>query len=532
MSLKTCRSRVVVVAVALLTAGCDDSTAPAPATKLAFLAQPTSSELGAPIAPAVRVAIQDASGATVDSATGTVTVAIGANPGGGTLSGTTTVAAVNGIAVFADLRIDRMATGFTLAATSGTLTGAASAAFDIRPLSVARVPVSGGADNTCGVTMGGAAYCWGYNNRGQLGGGTTTDTTSPAAVGGGLSFAAVGAAVGGPSRCGVTTAGVAYCWGSNVYGALGDGTTSNQTSPVAVAGGLTFAAVSSGGGATTCGVTTAGAAFCWGINTVGQLGIGTTTGSEVCGNNPCSTTPVAVGGGLTFITVSTGASHTCGVTAAGAAYCWGANRNGQLGIGTTTGTPLCNGFSCSPTPVPVVGGLTFAAVSAGTGYTCGVTTAGAAYCWGYNGTGQLGDGTATERLSPVAVLGGLTFAAVSTAGDPSGSGHTCGLTVTGGAYCWGFNHYGELGNGTNTTRSSPGAVSGGLTFTALAVGSNQSLSGHAHTCGVTTAGVAYCWGSNGNGQLGVGTTTGPQDCFGDPCSITPVAVPGGLNFTP
>jgi alpha-tubulin suppressor-like RCC1 family protein len=533
MSRATCHSRFVPIAVALLSAGCDRSLAPPPIpTKLAFLGQPSTSELGHSITPVVQVAIQDASGATLDGAIGSVTVAIGTNPGGGTLSGTTTVTPVHGIAVFADLRIDRIGTGFTLAATSPSLTGAASAAFDIRPLSVARVSVSAGGDNTCGVTMGGAAYCWGYNNVGQLGDGATTDTTRPAAVGGGLSFAGVGADAAGNHRCGVTTAGAAYCWGSNGYGALGNGTTTNQASPAAVAGGLTFAAVSSGGGTDACGVTTAGAAYCWGINTGGQLGIGTTTGSEVCGNNPCSTTPVAVVGGLTFIAVSTGTSHTCGITAAGSAYCWGANRNGQLGNGTMTGPQECNGFPCSLSPIPVAGGLTFAAVSAGTGYTCGVTMAGAAYCWGYNGTGQLGDGTATERRSPVAVLGGLRFVTVSTAGDPSGSGHTCGLTITGGAYCWGFNLYGELGDGTNTTRSSPGAVSGGLTFTALAVGSNESVSGHAHTCGVTTAGAAYCWGSNGNGQLGVGTTTGPQLCSGSPCSTTPLAVVGGLGFAP
>jgi alpha-tubulin suppressor-like RCC1 family protein len=217
---------------------------------------------------------------------------------------------VHGIAVFADLRIDRIGTGFTLAATSASLTGAASAAFDIRPLSVARVSVSAGADNTCGVTMGRAAYCWGYNNAGQLGDGATTDTTSPAAVGGGLSFAAVGADAGGKNRCGVTPAGAAYCWGSNAYGQLGDGTTINQASPVAVAGGLTFAAVSSGGGFHACGVTTAGAAYCWGLMI---------NGPEQCSTSPCSTTPLVVAGGLTFIAVSTGASHTCGITVAGAA---------------------------------------------------------------------------------------------------------------------------------------------------------------------------------------------------------------------
>jgi Regulator of chromosome condensation (RCC1) repeat len=146
----------------------------------------------------------------------------------------------------------------------------------------------------------------------------------------------------------------------------------------------------------------------------------------------------------------------------------------------------------------------------------------------------LGDGTTTERDSPVTIAGGLTFAAVSTGGDRSGNGHACGLT--GAAYCWGANETGQPGTGTYGYSSSPIPipVAGGLTFTAVAVGSNEpGYAGLAHTCGVTTAGAAYCWGLNGNGQLGVGTTTGPQMCvIGDPCSTMPVAVLGGLGFAP
>src|SRR2546425_653085 len=182
-------------------------------------------------------------------------------------------------------------------------------------------------------------------------------------------------------------------------------------------------------------------------------------------------TPAAVSGGLTFAGVSGGTLYTCGVTTSGAAYCWGINNYGQGGNGTTTYSFL--------TPVAVSGGLTFTVVSAASLHTCGVTTSGAAYCWGQNGYGQLGNGTTTSSTTPVAVSGGLTFAAVSAV-----LLHTCGVTTSGAAYCWGYNGCGELGNGTTTSSGTPVAVSGGLTFAAVSVGRSSSYQ-ESHSCGLT-----------------------------------------------
>jgi alpha-tubulin suppressor-like RCC1 family protein len=234
---------------------------------------------------------------------------------------------------------------------------------------------------------------------------------------------------------------------------------------------------------------------------------------------------------LSFSALATGGYHTCGLTSAGAAYCWGWNVRGELGDGSTTGPEFCNTsrYPCSSTPVAVSGGWTFTALATGADHTCALTSAGAVYCWGLNDDAQLGVGTATGPETchdpntrdvscstfPLAVTGGLDFQEIAT-----GGAHTCGLSNTGAAYCWGDDLDGELGNGSTTNSSVPIAVAGGLTFDALAAGGY-------HTCGLTSAGVAYCWGWNQFGQLGIGTTTGPETCQGpyaSSCSTLPAAV--------
>ena len=211
-----------------------------------------------------------------------------------------------------------------------------------------------------------------------------------------------------------------------------------------------------------------------------------------------SSTPQAVSGGWRFVALTAGVYHTCGLTSLGAAYCWGDNETSQLGNGST-------GFSTDTTPVAVSGGLTFSALAAGSWHTCGLAGSGAAYCWGSNYGGQLGTGSTTDSSIPVAVSGGLTFSAVAAGGD-----HSCGLTSTGAAYCWGVNNSGQLGDGSITNRSTPVAVSGGLTFSTLVAGID-------HTCGLTSTKATYCWGDNQFGQLGNGSTTN---------SSVPVAVVG------
>jgi len=174
----------------------------------------------------------------------------------------------------------------------------------------------------------------------------------------------------------------------------------------------------------SCSLTTSGAGHCWGWNVYGQLGLGGT-------DSAAHATPASVSGGLTFAVMSAGGYHTCGVTAGGAAYCWGDGVHGQLGNGSTANDSA---------PSAVSGALAFSAVSAGLYHTCGLVSGGAARCWGYNVAGALGVGTSdtAPHAMPAAVSGGLTFTAVS-----AGGYHTCGLTAAGAAYCWGDNTYGQ-----------------------------------------------------------------------------------------
>jgi len=323
---------------------------------------------------------------------------------------------------------------------------------------------------------------------------TVTATADPASTG--LRFETVHA--GSYQSCGLTAEGQAYCWGTNFTGVLGNlEPASRFTVPTAVTGGLTFTRIATGL-TQTCGLTAEGAAYCWGENADGQLGDGTTSHASA---------PRPVSGGLAFLEIDAGYYHTCALTASGAAYCWGMNNfngtglGGQLGDGTLTDRS---------TPTAVTGGLTFHQLALGGFFTCGLTSDGAAYCWGDRSPG---DGRPGSTVVPTAVLGGLAFTAIS-----AGFSHACGLVADGSAYCWGSNGGGELGNGTLTDVDVPVAVGGGLRFMALSAGSY-------HTCALTLSGQLACWGWD----------DGYDDsrAFNDGTSIhstTPVLVPDELSF--
>jgi alpha-tubulin suppressor-like RCC1 family protein/uncharacterized protein YjdB len=248
-----------------------------------------------------------------------------------------------------------------------------------------------------------------------------------------------------------------------------------------------------------CDIASGGIAWCWGLN--GNEG---RLGSNQLSADAMSNVPVRVPGDVRFSQLSTYGRHTCGVSTDGKAYCWGYNGWGMLGNGSNA--------SQSPTPVPVAGNLTFRSVTAGSDHSCGITTDNRAFCWGNNDWRQLGSGTAPTS-TPVVVPGNLSFAKIT-----AGQSYTCGLTTGGDTYCWGANSIGQLGDGKtisygNTFNGTPTKVVGGLTFQSISLGGQ-------YACALTTIGQGYCWGSN-NGKFGAGNT-------GD--SSSPVAMAGGVLF--
>jgi len=456
---------------------------------LAFTVQPPTIVVsGTAIAPAIVVTVLDVNSNVVSTASSSISVALtdGSGASSPALGGTRTRSAMSGVAAFDDLTVDTVGVSYTLRATSPTLTNGTSSTFRVLrpPTDFALATITVGLDQTCGLSPAGTAYCWGANGFGQLGDGSLADRAAPAPIAGGLTFTTLSAGGGGYEEdvsftCGVTTAGDGYCWGGSFRGALGDGSTvASHRTPVPVSGGLKFRTISAGG-AHACGLTTANVAYCWGSNDVGELGVGdrnmrstpvpvlgnlrftTITAGDfhTCATNPDATycwgglwggggysvVPTAVSTSSSFGTISAATEHTCGLTVAGTAYCWGDNSTGQLGDGSG---------QSSSTPLAVSGGRMFGVISA-KGYTsCGVS-GGAGYCWGWNDLGQLGAGFVTPRsgqqqTTPLRVTGSLTFTTISV-----GVWHTCAVTATGVPYCWGLNSNGQLGNDTKMNSAVP-----------------------------------------------------------------------------
>lgn len=369
--------------------------------------------------------------------------------------------------------------------------GALSVGVAAAPLASAAAPattfsISAGFLQTCAVTgPNGAAKCWGRNDQGELGTGSTVSTLSPIGVSG-LSSKVAAVSAGGGRSCAVTTSGGLKCWGESP----GNGTSSSLT-PVSVTGLGSGVRSVSVGGTFSCALTTAGGVRCWGSGSLGQLGDGSLTSSSV------PVTPAGLSSGVA--SVSVGAQHACALASSGIVKCWGWNNYGETGD--------TSGATTTPQPIDVAGlPANLVAVALGGYHSCAVTTTREAWCWGENQVGQLGDGTTVDRPTPAAVPGLSGVVAVT-----GGTYHTCALLVGGAAMCWGSNNSGQLGDSTATDRSTPVSVVG------LSSSLTQISAGRFHTCGVDTSGRALCWGNNAWGQLGDGTTT---------FRYTPVAVSG------
>lgn len=353
--------------------------------------------------------------------------------------------------------------------------------------------ISTGGAHTCVVTTSQAAKCWGYNGNGQLGNGTTTNSSKPVTVSG-LSTGAVKIFAGNLHTCAIVGSMYVHtsvrCWGNNYFGQLGNGTTTNSLIPVTVGlsssdmtgrgSNYTYNATMALGGYHTCLLGGDGSLKCWGANDFGSVGNSNSGVTNI--TYPEDVTSMASG----VTSVTAGQSHTCAVVN-GAAKCWGNGAYGQLGNGTTTAKNL------SPKQVPgLESGV--ASVAADGFQSCALTTAGTVKCWGANSAGQLGNNSTTNSLVPVDVVGLSGATSLSL-----GENYAC-VTSASGPQCWGSNNNGQFGNGTTNNSLVPTPMT-------LPANTAEFFTGGSFACARLTDGHIQCWGANSVGQLGNGTMT-------------------------
>lgn len=372
------------------------------------------------------------------------------------------------------------------------------------------VSISAGKNHACAVVSSGAVYCWGSGSNGVLGTGSTTAQATPAqvvGVSGGFLTSIVEVAAGSTSTCARSSAGGVYCWGSGTNGALGNGVSSNSNTPVIVRNpannaNLSGAASITVGNGHACVLTTGKAVLCWGANSSGQLGTNNQTQSAL----PIAPRGLNNAASLpAMANVSAGGSFTCATTTTGNVYCWGNDSYAQLGRDGNGGYIAYPVSVVTASATPLTG---ISKVSSGDYHSCALTTSGSAYCWGNAAAGQLGFGYTTSGFRQVAVqVRGI-------AGDGNISGlteietggyHSCGLMTGGSMACWGWGTFGQTGNDANAHQWYPAQVLNPA-GTAPITGVTSMAGGEFFTCGVTSSGT-YCWGQNSNRQLGNGTTT-------------------------
>lgn len=359
-----------------------------------------------------------------------------------------------------------------------------STPIDVIGLDTDIASITAGPFHTCAATRQGEGRCWGANGDGQLGDGTHELRLRPVEVGG-LNRRIDMFAPGRRHTCALTRNKEVWCWGANTRGQLGDGTNKKRPKPVKVAGLNGGAIAITAGDEHTCALTEEGAVKCWGYNRHGQLGDGTTEKRRLA---PVDTSGLSGG----IAAVAAGYSHTCALTRQGGVKCWGTNRYGELGDGTT---------ERRLTPVDVIG-LTegVEAIAVGYYHACALMGNGMVKCWGADEGGQLGNGgdepgRVTENPIPVDVIDLPPGIIAITAGGS----HTCALARGGAVKCWGGNYFGELGDGTRILRPSPVGVADLDTVTGISAGGG-------HTCALTRRNGTKCWGNNLSGQVGDGTS--------------------------
>jgi len=349
------------------------------------------------------------------------------------------------------------------------------------------VQIAAGTTHACVLLGDGTVRCWGANVVGEVGDGTTVEKLGPTPVKNLVGVTQISLGINpnvaqGAHSCARLTAGTVSCWGRNTNGQFGNGTTANSSLPKAAS--LNNIAQVAAGGRHTCARLGTGAVRCWGANGTGQLGNGTTTSS---------TTPAAAVANVTATSIGLGDAHGCAVLATGEMRCWGDGAYGQMGVGTTAD---------KLTPALVTGLSMMTRVEGGNGFTCALDQGSLLRCWGHNVDGQLGLGNVTQQNSPMVVPGLMNVTGLSLGAKSGGGGHSCFVMAGGELRCVGSNAYGELGVGDTTSLSTPKVVN----LPPVA----EVAAGMQFTCARLVTGAIRCWGRNDVGQLGIGVKGAEQ----------------------
>jgi alpha-tubulin suppressor-like RCC1 family protein len=347
------------------------------------------------------------------------------------------------------------------------------------------VEVAPGGAHTCARRASGTVTCWGLNGSGQLGDNTTVNRLAPVSVSGLVD--AVEIVAGAEHTCARQSAGTIVCWGKNANGQLGDGTSVNRLVPTAVSG-ISDAIALAAGRAHTCALRQSGAIVCWGDASTGQAGDGTTTGRLAPG--------AQVAGITTAVDIASRFDHTCARLTSGGMACWGSDIYAQCGAGGAASYRL--------SPVNVVGINDALQIGTGADSSCVLRANNTVSCWGNNNYGEVGDGGPSSARTSPSMVAGLTDAAALSVGYEQ----ACVRRASGALACWGFNLTGAIGDGSYSTRPTPSTVMGITDATFVATGGYQNSGAITHSCAIRATGVIDCWGTNGSGQLGNGTTTG------------------------
>ena len=386
----------------------------------------------------------------------------------------------------------------------------------VNRLSLAVIPttssfdsISAGSNHTCAVQNVADTKkltCWGQNDVGQLGIGSTTDQNTTQTVNLGNNKTPKAVSAGSIHTCAILNDNKIKCWGGGGSGRLGNGASTNQTSPVAVTMTSNTAVKISLGRKHTCAIFDDNKVYCWGENNAGQLGIGSNTDQN---------TPSVVDLGMdgdsnayTATAISAGHDHTCAILNDKSVKCWGYNNTGQVGDRSTTSRT-------SPVAVPLGSGRTATAIHAKRSHTCAILDDASLLCWGWNDYGQLGDGTTTRRKTPVAVDLGEGRTAIKVGG---GNFYTCAILDDDSLKCWGYNQNGQTALPTSHRGDQPGEMGENLVFVDLDIDKEEEEEeevgpgvvlalGLDHACAINEDGMLKCWGDNGSGELGVARTS-------------------------